>query len=297
MFEELALPKKYFFFWNKFLVTLDMIKFQHSIFAMPFALVSLLHATGGHPTGRQFLLIVLAMITARNTAMSFNRIVDLDIDTKNPRTQNRPLVSGDLSTRYAKAFCLMNALIFVVIAALFNKLTLWLSPVALVIVMGYSLTKRFTQHTQFFLGLSLGISPLATWIAIRGELALFPALIGIGVLFWVAGFDLIYSCQDHDFDKANGLKNLVVAWGIKNALYLARFFHILSMLVLILAGFWQQTGFWYMTGIALMCVFLVFEHRLVKPHDLSRVNAAFFAMNGYVGLSYLAFVLLDQLTT
>lgn len=280
-------------FWKKFLITLDMIKFQHSLFAMPFALVSLLYATNGQPLPEQILLIVLCMVTARNTAMSFNRIVDLDIDSKNPRTQNRPLVSGDLSMRYAKIFCLTNALLFITLAALFNPLTFWLSPLALAIVMGYSLTKRFTSYTQFFLGFALGISPLATWIAIRGEIAMFPALIGLGVLLWVAGFDLIYSCQDHDFDKINGLKNLVVTWGIKNALMLARLLHILAMLVLILAGLWQQVGLWYMTGIALMCVFLIFEHALVKPHDLSRVNAAFFTLNGYVGMCYLGFVLLD----
>lgn len=280
-------------FWKKFLITLDMIKFQHSLFAMPFALVSLLYATNGQPSSEQILLIVLCMITARNTAMSFNRIVDLDIDSKNPRTQNRPLVSGELSTRYAKIFCLINALLFIVLAAQFNPLTFWLSPVALSIVMGYSLTKRFTSYTQFFLGLALGISPLATWIAIRGELALFPVLIGLGVLLWVAGFDLIYSCQDHDFDKLNGLKNMVVTWGIKNALTLARLLHIFAMLVLILAGLMQQVSLWYMTGIALMCVFLIFEHALVKPHDLRRVNAAFFTLNGYVGMCYLGFVLLD----
>lgn len=290
---SLAAPQNQRSFWKKFLITLDMIKFQHSLFAMPFALVSLLYATGGTPLPEQILLIVLCMITARNAAMSFNRIVDLDIDSKNPRTQNRPLVSGELSTRYAKIFCLINALLFIILAAQFNTLTFWLSPVALAIVMGYSLTKHFTSYTQFFLGLALGISPLATWIAIRGELAMFPVLIGLAVLLWVAGFDLIYSCQDHDFDKINGLKNMVVTWGIKNALYVARFLHIAAVLVLVLAGLWQEAGLWYMTGLAFMSIFLIFEHRLVSPKDLSRVNAAFFTMNGYVGLSYFFFALMD----
>ena len=281
---------------RKLVLTLDMIKFQHSIFAMPFALVSLFYATEGQPGIKLFVLIVLAMITARNTAMSFNRIMDQDIDAKNPRTQNRPLVTGELSRRYAKIFCLVNIMIFFYTAAQFNSLTLWLSPLALLVVMGYSLTKRFTHYTQFFLGLSLGIAVPAAWIAARGELSLFPVLVGLGVLFWVAGFDLIYSTLDFDFDRHHDLKNLVVKLGIPRALGLARLLHTLTISCLASAGIILSAGPWYFFGVFVMGGFLIYEHRLVSPKDLSRVTAAFFTMNGFVGLTYFVFSFLDIYT-
>lgn len=289
----LALPQKTLSFWKKFLITLDMIKFQHSIFALPFALVSLFYATNGSPNIGQFTLIVLAMVTARNAAMSFNRIVDLGIDAKNPRTQHRPLVVGTVSLSHGIIFCILNITLFLVIAAQFNTMTLWLSPMALFIVLGYSLTKHFTHYTQFFLGLALGISPLATWIAVRGGLELFPVLIALGVLFWVAGFDLIYACQDYEFDKKHGLKNLVVVLGIRNALFLAKILHGLCLGFLSFAGLIFTAGMWYFAGIGVMGIFLIYEHRLVKAKDLSHVDVAFFTMNGYVGLSYFFFALMD----
>lgn len=280
-------------FLKKILLTLDMIKFQHSLFAMPFALAGLFFATHGQPSFKLFILIVLAMITARNAAMSFNRIADRDIDVLNPRTQKRPLITGELSPKFAIAFCLFNSTLFVVIASFFNQLTFILSPVVLFILLGYSLTKRFTHLTQLFLGLSLGISPIAAWIASTGSLTLFPCLIGLGVFFWVAGFDLIYSCQDLDFDKKNSLKNMTVWLGISRALLVSKLFHFLSVSFFFLTGFLGDLSFIYFTGILFITGFLIYEHSLVKANDLSHINIAFFTMNGYVSLAFLLFSLLD----
>lgn len=280
-------------FWHKLKLTLGMIKVQHSLFALPFALTSLLIATHGSPTPKLFVLVVLAMITARNTAMTFNRIVDRDIDQKNPRTMNREIPSGKLSLSFAKLFCAANVLLFIVITGFINKTALALSPLALAIVLSYSLTKRFTHYTQFFLGLALGIAPIAAWIAATGTLALFPILLGLGVLFWVSGFDLIYSTLDYDFDKTNGLKNLVVKWGIKKSLWAARVLHLTSMMFIFLAGAMERLSLFYFLGGLFMTGIIAYEHKLIKPHDLSRVNMAFFTLNGYAALVFLGFVLLE----
>ena len=183
-------------FFKKLNLTLEMIKFKHSLFALTFALTSLIFSSQGLPNILTFFVIVLCMVTARNAAMSFNRIVDRDIDALNPRTSSRPLASGTLSLNFSKVFCLSNAILFMALSSYFNWLSFLLSPLALFIVLGYSLTKRFTHFTQFFLGLALGISPLAVSIAITGTLSLFSILLGCAVFFWVSGFDLIYSCQD-----------------------------------------------------------------------------------------------------
>ena len=232
------------------------------------------------------------MVAARNTAMTFNRIVDAKFDQKNPRTQNREIPSGKLSLKFSTAFCTINAVLFIVISAFFNELILILSPIALIIITGYSLTKRFTSFTQIFLGLALGIAPIAAWIAATGKLNWFPALLGIAVLFWVAGFDIIYSTLDHDYDKSKGLKNLVVKLGIKNSLYLSRFFHLLSISFFISAGLFWGLGIFYYIGCGIMSLLIAYEHSLIKADDLSKVNMAFFAMNGYVAVTYFVFVCL-----
>lgn len=280
-------------FWNKLRLTLQMIKFQHSIFALPFALASLFIATDGHPSLKTFFFIVCAMVTARNAAMSFNRLVDKNIDAANPRTQNRELPSGALSTKFATSFCVINSILFVIIAAQFNELTLLLSPLALLILLGYSLTKRVTSFTQISLGLALGSAPIAAWIAVTGAISSFSLALGAGVLFWVAGFDLIYSTMDYSFDKQNGMKNLVVKLGIAKALYLARLFHVFCFGFLILAGTLAELSHFYYLGCLTMGGILSYEHRLVKPNDLSKVNMAFFSLNGYAALAFFGFVLLD----
>lgn len=265
-----------------------MVKFSHSIFALPFALASLFFATQGFPPLRLFILIVLAMIFARNTAMGFNRYIDAAIDAANPRTAIRHIPKGLLTKNFVLAFVIANALLFILTASFFNQLTLWLSPVALFIICFYSVTKRWTHYTQLFLGLSLGIAPIGAWIAAIGTLEPFPLLLGAAVLFWVAGFDLIYATQDYEFDREKELKSLVVKFGISRALWLSRFFHFLTIGLLMAIGFIYSLGLPYFTTLSVITIFLVYEQSLVKPHDLSRVNAAFFTVNGFVGFLFLA---------
>lgn len=275
--------------WSKLKLTLSMIKFQHSIFAFPFALASALVATNGKPKITDIIFIILAMVTARNAAMSFNRIADRRLDALNPRTANREIPSGKLSPTFSVVFCVVNSALFILITSYFNYLTLLLSPVALLIILGYSLTKRFTSYTQIFLGLSLGIAPMAAWIALTGTLSSFSLLLGSAVLFWVAGFDLIYSTLDHDFDKKNGYKNLVVKLGISRALFLSRFSHGLCLVLFFLAGIQENLGWIYHLGLIAIFILLIYEHSLVKANDLSRVNMAFFTLNGYVAIVYFIF--------
>lgn len=275
-------------FGQKIFLTLNMIKFQHSIFAMPFALSMVFLATNGKPDLIKLLLIVLCMITARNAAMSFNRIADWKFDAMNPRTQNREIPNGKISLLFCTVFCLINCVFFIFLSFFFNALTFILSPVALIILLGYSLTKRFTNLTQIFLGLALGISSPATWLALTGEFSLFATLVGVGVLFWVAGFDLIYSTQDYEYDKSHNLKNIVVKLGLSRSLLLSRCFHALSIASFIIAGYLFQVSWIYFTGIGVMALFLIYEQSLVKSTDLSRVNMAFFALNGYVSMIFLA---------
>lgn len=271
----------------------SLVKFQHTIFALPFALSSLFVASQGLPTWQEFLLIILAMVFSRNAAMAFNRIVDRDIDAINPRTASREIPKGDISLVNASLFCAINACLFVVTASFFNDLTLALSPLALIIVMGYSLTKRFTHHTQLFLGLALGISPIAVWIAITGSISPFALYLGAGVFSWVAGFDIIYSTLDHDFDKEQDLKNMVVRYGIPLSLNIARVLHITTILMFVMAGYVRGMYPFYYIGCLIVAGILIYEHRLVKPNDLSRVDMAFFTLNGYVSLLFFLFVLAD----
>lgn len=280
-----------FFFRLK--LVLSMIKVQHSVFALPFALTSFLFATNGRPKILDVIMIVLAMITARSAAMTFNRIADLKFDSENPRTQNRELPSGKLSLRFASIFCTVNCILFVLISYYFNALTFILSPLALLIVLGYSLTKRFTSYTQIFLGFALGIAPIAAWIAATGTVSVFSVLLGIAVLFWVAGFDLIYSSMDYQYDKARQLNNLVVKMGIKKSLLLSRFLHFISVIFFILAGVNLGLGLFYFLGCLFCAALISYEHSLVRHDDLSKVNMAFFTLNGYMALGYLGFVLLE----
>lgn len=266
--------------------TLEMIKFSHSIFALPFALTALFYASHGLPSLKNLFLIILAMITARTTAMCFNRLVDSQMDAKNPRTQTRHIPQGLLSQRFVIFFMLLSAVSFVIVSYFFNKTTLYLSPLALGIICFYSLTKRFTPYTQIFLGFALGISPIATWIAIRENISLFSILLGIAILFWVAGFDLIYACQDYKFDKENKVKSMVVKLGIPKALLLSKAFHSITIITLVILGFLHQMGWVYFMGLAIILMAFVYEHSLVKAHDLSKVNAAFFTVNGFIGILF-----------
>lgn len=271
-----------------------MIKFSHSIFALPFALSSMLLAGNGQVSFKTLLLIVACMVTARSTAMAFNRLVDAPLDAQNPRTANRHIPAGLLSKTFVWIFFGANAIVFIALSSLFNRLCFILSPIALFVLCFYSFTKRFTNLTQIFLGVALGMSPLAAWIAITGQLSLTAALMGLGVLFWVAGFDILYALQDYDFDKKNKVGSLVVKWGPPKALSAARYFHALSVLFFMGMGLWAPLGATYFVTVALIGVFLIWEHTLIKPNDLSRIDAAFFTMNGLVSVFYLAGVFLDQ---
>ncbi len=287
-------------FFDKLRLTLDMIKFEHSIFALPFALTGALLAwrDAGSPLaglGWKLLWIVVAMVGARSAAMTFNRILDHAIDARNPRTSARQLPAGLLSRAFAWGFFLAAAAVFVTAAALLNRLCLLLSPVALAIVCFYSFTKRFTSLSHLVLGFSLGIAPAAAWIAMRG--ALDPRILWLtaAVTLWTAGFDIIYSCQDFAFDRQAGLFSLPARLGIARALLAARVLHagMITCLVLLALGF--GLGWLAAAGIAAIAGLLAWEHSIVKPHDLSRVNAAFFTANGYVSVLFLIFWAADIL--
>lgn len=270
-----------------------MIKFSHSVFALPFALASAaLAAREGGATLVQVAWIVVAMVGARSAAMGFNRLADQDIDARNPRTAGRELPAGQLRRGEVWAFVLVSAGALVLAAAMLNPLCLALSPLALAIVFGYSYAKRFTALAHLVLGLALAIAPVGAWLALRGEFALPPIAIAVAVLFWVAGFDTIYACQDAAFDRQAGLHSLPARLGLGPALALARGFHLLAVAALATIPFLVPLHPLYWGGLAAVAVLLAYEHSLVSAHDLSRVDAAFFTLNGWVSVGYLATVLL-----
>jgi 4-hydroxybenzoate polyprenyltransferase len=265
-----------------------MIRFSHSVFALPFALASAsLAARGSGVTARQVLWIVVAMVAARSAAMGFNRLVDRALDARNPRTASRELPKGVLSAREVVLFVTVSAAVFVLAASMLNPLCLALSPVALAIVFGYSYTKRFTAASHFVLGLSLSVAPVGAWLAVTGRLDAVPLVLAAAVLLWVAGFDTIYACQDADFDRAAGLHSIPARAGVPRALALARAMHVAAVLLLA-ALFWLAPLHpVYLAGVAAVAAILAWEHTLVRPGDLSRVMQAF-NLNGWVSLLYLA---------
>lgn len=270
----------------------SLIKFSHSIFALPFALSAMLVAAHGFPSLKVICLIIACMVSGRTAAMSFNRYLDAEIDAKNPRTASREIPQGIISSRFALTLSIVSSIFLVLFSALINRLCLFLSPIALFFIYFYSFTKRFTSISHLFLGLVLGITPTAAWIAVTGEFAKPPILLGIGVLFWVAGFDIIYATQDHEFDLKAGLHSLVVQLGIRRALWVSRLFHLLTLLCFLYFGILIGGGLAYWLAITIAAALLVSEHRLVRADDLSHVNAAFFNMNGYLSLVFLAGVIL-----
>lgn len=271
---------------------LEMIKFEHSVFALPFALVGALLAArdaGSLPSWRQILWIIVAMVGARSAAMTMNRIADIEYDRRNPRTANRALPKGELSLGFAWAFTIAASALLVVAAWQLNPLALKLSPPALAILFFYSYTKRFTSWSHFVLGFCLGISPAAAWIAIRGSLDLRMLILCAAVTLWVGGFDVLYACQDVDFDKSAGLYSIPRKFGIANALTFARAVHILMVGLLIWLAWSFHLSWPAWTGIAIVAALLAYEHSLVKANDLSKMNAAFFTVNGYISLLFLLF--------
>ncbi len=275
--------------------TLRMIKIEHTIFALPFALISMLVAAGGWPSWRIFLWIVVAMIGARSAAMAFNRLVDHHLDERNPRTAARELPRGELRRAPVWIFTGAMSLLLVVAAWQLNPLCLKLSPAALAVVLFYSLTKRFTVLSHFFLGLALAIAPVGAWLAVRGGFDAFPLWLGAGVLFWVAGFDIIYGCQDTEFDRRAGLHSVSAALGDRAALGVARLCHAATVIFFAAAGFSQQLGWPWTVGVLTVAALLAYEHWLVRGGDLRRIDQAFFQVNSWVGLVFLAFAVLALL--
>lgn len=275
-------------------LTLDMIKFEHSVFALPFALTGALLAWRdlGFPTAglaSRILWIVVAMVGARSAAMAFNRILDSDIDARNPRTRSRHLPAGLLSRTFAWGFVAVSAAVFLFAARMLNPLCLKLAPVALGVVFFYSFTKRFTSLSHLVLGFALGIAPAAAWIAMQGSLDARILWLTAAVTFWTAGFDIIYACQDYEFDQREQLFSLPKRFGIAGSLWIARGFHLamIACLFALVSAF--NLGPLAITGIAAVVALLLYEHRLVKADDLSRVDAAFFTVNGYVSVLFFLF--------
>ena len=280
--------------WYRLRLTLEMIKFEHSVFALPFALTGALLAfrqNGFDAPGiwRQLLWIVVAMVAARSAAMAFNRLIDAPIDARNPRTRMRAIPAGMLSPRFAWCFTIAASLLLFFAAYELNPLCLRLSPLALAVLFFYSYTKRFTTFSHLVLGLTLGIAPAAAWIAVRGSLDPRILLLTAAVMFWTAGFDVIYSCQDYDFDRQEGLWSVPRVVGIANALRVARLLHISMVGCLLALVYTLHVGALALAGVGAIVVLLIYEHSLVKPADLSRVNAAFFTMNGYVSVLFFLF--------
>jgi 4-hydroxybenzoate polyprenyltransferase len=287
-------------FWRRLSLTLEMIKFEHSVFALPFALTGAMLAwreshfrTEG--LGWRLFWIVVAMVSARSAAMTFNRILDADIDARNKRTASRALPAGLLSVQFAWLFTLVATLLFFWASQQLGRLCLMLAPVALAIIFTYSFAKRFTMFAHLWLGFALGIAPAAAWIAVRGTLDLRILYLTAAVMFWTAGFDVIYACQDFEFDCTEGLCSIPRRFGVKNALLIARALHVgmIACLLALVVAF--GLGVLSLIGVAAVIALLAYEHGLVKPNDLSRVNAAFFTVNGYVSLLFFAFWTADIL--
>ena len=277
-------------------VTLEMIKWEHSIFALPFALCGAMLAAGGFPAWHQLAWIIVAMISARSAAMAFNRVADAAIDAANPRTQTRALPAGTLTPSFVTTFVIISCAVFVLAASQLNHLTLLLSPLALAIVLLYSYTKRFTRWSHLVLGFALGIAPAAAWIAVRASLDPRILLLTAAVTFWVGGFDVLYACQDFDFDREAGLHSVPRYFGIPAALAIARVFHVIMLLLLIALVISFGLGKLAIAGVLAVAVLLAYEHSLVSTHDLSKLNAAFFTMNGVISVVFFAFVAADLLT-
>jgi 4-hydroxybenzoate polyprenyltransferase len=276
----------------------SLVRFSHTVFAMPFALIGYFLAVsepGYHLSLKLLLLILLCMIFARNAAMGFNRLADQKFDALNPRTRNREIPSGIIGSKAAAFFVGINALLFIITTSFINRLTLYLSPVALLIILGYSLTKRFTFLCHFILGLGLSLAPIGAFISVTGKFSEVPLIYSFIVLTWVSGFDIIYALQDNEFDKSNNLHSVPSATGIKNAILISVLVHTITFCLVILAGFAGHQGILFWAGASLFSLFLLYQHLIVKPDDLSRVNLAFGTTNGIASILFAIFVILDLL--
>ena len=270
------------------------IKFQHTVFALPFAVMSAFIAAGGMPEAEKMMWIVVCMVGARSAAMAFNRIVDARFDLNNPRTQNRALPSGRVDMKNYRLFLIASSALFVFAAGMLNNLALYLSPVALVIVFFYSLTKRFTAYSHFWLGLAISIAPVGAWVAIREEISFVSLLLGAAVVFWLIGFDILYSCMDVAFDRESNLNSIPQKFGVENALRIAFASH--GLMIVLLFALLQpvnELGILYVAGVVIVAGLLIYEHSLVRPDDLSKINMAFFNVNGIISVGLMVFIIAD----
>jgi len=275
--------------WRSLATTLEMIKVEHSVFALPFAIIGALLAARGWPESRQIFWIVVAMIGARSAAMSFNRLIDRRIDAQNPRTAQRALPAGLLSAQFVAVFAFMSSAMLVFAAYQLNPLAFRLAPVALATLFLYSYTKRFTVFSHLILGFCLGMAPAAAWIAIRGTLSPSILLLTAAVTLWTAGFDILYACQDVDFDRRAGLHSVPQRWGVARALQVSAAMHALMVTLLLALVRVEQLGWISLLGVGVTAALLLYEHSLVRPFDLSRLNAAFFNINGWIGVLLMLF--------
>jgi 4-hydroxybenzoate polyprenyltransferase len=280
---------------EKVVLYLRMIKFPHSVFALPFAFIGAIMAAEGMPSIKKLVWITIAMVGARSGAMGLNRIIDRKIDQANPRTRNRELPKGTIQLSEAILFTAVAFAIFILAAYMLNPLCLRLSPIALAVLFIYSYTKRFTWFTHFVLGLALSAAPLGAWIAVRGTFDLEILPIVIAVVFWLAGFDILYALQDIEFDKSYGLYSIPKRFGIKGALLIARIFHLIAYLLLLFSGFLFKLGIFYWVGMIVVAGLFIYEHSLIKEDDLRRLDVAFFNMNGYISITVFIFTVLDYI--
>ena len=280
--------------FRKIKIILDMIKFEHTIFMLPFAVMSAFIASDGFPALDKLGWILVAMVGARSCAMAFNRLADAKIDKANSRTSIRAIPAGLITKGAVWGFTLVSAALLVFAAYNLNPLAFALSPIALVVIMGYSYTKRFTSLSHLWLGTSLSIAPIGAWIAIKGQFDWTPILLGLAVLLWTAGFDIIYACQDFDFDRNHRLHSIPAKFGIRPALWISSVLHVVMVAVLIGVTLLTDLGVIYLVGVGVVIIILTYEHAIVKPNDLSRVNLAFFTLNGAVSLVLMALSVVDM---
>ena len=271
--------------WKKIAVLLEMIKFQHTVFAMPFALMGAFLAQRGSPDFSVFFWVVVAMVGARTSAMTFNRIADRRFDAANPRTTSRALPAGEVTLAQSWLMMLLASVLFFFACYMLNPLALKIAPFALALTLVYSLTKRFTWLCHVVLGIALAISPLGGWVATSASLEGYPWVLSLAVLFWVAGFDCIYACLDADFDREAGLYSMPAIFGRKNGFRIAVFFHALAFVLFTITGMLMHLNYWYFLGIAITAGALFYQHLIVSPRDLSRIRQSFFSMNGIIALT------------
>jgi 4-hydroxybenzoate polyprenyltransferase len=283
----------FYYLLKKITSILDLIKFSHTIFSFPFAVMSAFLAAGGFPGMKQLLLILAALVAARSAAMSFNRLVDTSYDAHNPRTAYRVVLQKKIGRSYVWVFTIVCIIFFIICAWLLNQLAFYMTPLAILIILGYSYTKRFTHLSHFILGFALGLSPIGAWVGVQGTLTTIPFLLAFAVVLWTAGFDIIYACQDMEHDIKTGLYSIPKKLGIKGALILSGILHLFMVLLLLALSRYTGLGIIYTIGVCIIAALLFYEHSLVKPKDLSKINTAFFTVNGIISVGLMGITLLD----